>query len=121
MMIGGIGFWVTGATFNSLSVISWRSVLLVEKTGVHRGGDSFPSQIDDKIYQIMIIEYTSSCAVIELASLALRDTDYLLIDRHMYIKVRENRRDNQKMDITETLVTFNTQDTGRKWTLQRHW
>ena len=38
MMIGGIGFWVTGATFNSLSVISWRSVLLVEKTGVHRGG-----------------------------------------------------------------------------------
>jgi hypothetical protein len=38
MMIGGIGFWVTGATFNSLSAISWRSVLLVEKTGVHRGG-----------------------------------------------------------------------------------
>ena len=55
MMIGGIGFWVTGATFNSLSVISWRSVLLVEKTGVHRGGGgSFPSQIDDKIYQIMM-------------------------------------------------------------------
>ena len=27
---------VLNATFNNISVISWRSVLLVEETGVHR-------------------------------------------------------------------------------------
>jgi hypothetical protein len=29
------GFMVLNATFNNISVISWRSVLLVEETGVH--------------------------------------------------------------------------------------
>ena len=37
-MIGGIGLSVTETTFDSLSVISWPSALLVEETGVHRGG-----------------------------------------------------------------------------------
>ena len=56
MMIGGIGFWVTGATFNSLSVISWRSVLLVEETGVPGDNHDMP-QVTDKLYHIML--YTS--------------------------------------------------------------
>jgi hypothetical protein len=30
----GIGFMVFNTTFNTISVISWRSVLLVEETGV---------------------------------------------------------------------------------------
>jgi len=30
-----LGFMVCNATFNNISVISWRSVLLVEETGVH--------------------------------------------------------------------------------------
>jgi xanthine/uracil permease len=30
------GFMMFNATFNNISVISWRSVLLVEKTGVTR-------------------------------------------------------------------------------------
>jgi hypothetical protein len=30
-------FMVFNATFNTISVISWRSVLLVEETGVPRG------------------------------------------------------------------------------------
>jgi hypothetical protein len=30
------GFMVLSATFNNISVISWRSVLLVEETGVPR-------------------------------------------------------------------------------------
>jgi hypothetical protein len=29
----GVGFMVLNATFNNISVISWRSVLLMEKTG----------------------------------------------------------------------------------------
>jgi hypothetical protein len=31
---GGLGFMVFNATFNNISVISWGSVLLMEKTGV---------------------------------------------------------------------------------------
>jgi hypothetical protein len=29
-----LGLWYFNATFNSISAISWRSVLLVEETGV---------------------------------------------------------------------------------------
>jgi hypothetical protein len=40
-------------TFNNISVISWRSVLLVEDTGVpvvnHR-----PAQVTDKLFHIML-------------------------------------------------------------------
>ena len=32
----GFGFMVFNTTFNNISVISWRSVLLVEETGVAR-------------------------------------------------------------------------------------
>jgi hypothetical protein len=34
-MLGLVGwFMVSNATFNNISIISWRSVLLVEETGV---------------------------------------------------------------------------------------
>jgi hypothetical protein len=33
-MENGFGFMVLNATFNNISVITWRSVLLVEETGV---------------------------------------------------------------------------------------
>jgi len=38
---GLVGFKVFNATFNNISVISWRSVLLVEETGVP-GEDNRP-------------------------------------------------------------------------------
>ena len=37
------GFMVFSATFNNISVISWRSVLLVEKTGVP--GENYPNVV----------------------------------------------------------------------------
>jgi len=37
---------VFNATFNNISVVSWRSVLLVEETG--------ENQITDKLYHIML-------------------------------------------------------------------
>ena len=40
------GFLVLNATFNNISVISWRSVLLVEK-------NTNMSQVTDKLYHIM--------------------------------------------------------------------
>ena len=42
-----VWFMVFNATFNNISVISWQSVLLVEKT-------TALSQVADKLYHIML-------------------------------------------------------------------
>ena len=44
---------VFNATFYNISVISWRSVLLVEETG-GRGENHRLSQLTDKLYHIML-------------------------------------------------------------------
>jgi hypothetical protein len=41
------------ATFNNISVLSWRSVLLVEETGVP-GKTTDPQQVTDKLYHMML-------------------------------------------------------------------
>jgi hypothetical protein len=46
------GVMVLNATFNNISAISWRSVLLVEETRVH-GKNTHLSQVTDKLYHIM--------------------------------------------------------------------
>ena len=44
---------VLDATFNNISVVSWRLVLLVEEMGVP--GENHPlSQVTDKLYQILL-------------------------------------------------------------------
>ena len=45
---------VCNATFNNISVISWRSVLLVEKTEVPGEITTNLSQLTDKLYHIML-------------------------------------------------------------------
>ena len=54
-----LGFKVFNATFNNVSVLSWRSVLLVEKT-------TDLSQVTDKLYYIML--YTSPWSRFELTT-----------------------------------------------------
>jgi len=44
---------VFNVTFNNISVISWRSVLLVEETEVP-GENHRPAQVPDKLYHIML-------------------------------------------------------------------
>jgi len=44
---------VFNATFNNISAISWRSVLLVEETGVPEENHR-PPQVTDILYQIML-------------------------------------------------------------------
>jgi hypothetical protein len=46
-------FMVFNATFNNISVILWRSVLLVEETGVPRENHR-PVAITDKLYQTLL-------------------------------------------------------------------
>ena len=44
---------VSNAIFNNISVISWRSVLLVEETGVP-GENHRPVQVTDKLLHIVL-------------------------------------------------------------------
>ena len=48
------GFMVFNTTFNNISVISWRSVLWVEETGVFGEKTTDLSQVADKLYHIML-------------------------------------------------------------------
>ena len=48
---------VFNTTFNNISVISWRSVSLVEETGVL--GEHYLSQVSDKLDHILLYEYIS--------------------------------------------------------------
>jgi len=49
---GRVKVMVFNATFNNLSVILWRSVLLMEETGV--SGENYqPAEVTNKLYHIM--------------------------------------------------------------------
>ena len=50
-----VRFIVFNATFNNISIISWKSVLLVEKTRIPA---EILSQVADKLYHIMLYQVT---------------------------------------------------------------
>ena len=60
------------ATFNTIPVISWRWVLLVEETGEPEKTTDLP-QVTDKLYHIML--YTTSWSRFELTTSVVIGTD----------------------------------------------
>ena len=51
-------FWCFNATFNNISVISWRPVLVVEEAGIP-GENHRPGQVTGKLYHMWLrVEYT---------------------------------------------------------------
>jgi hypothetical protein len=60
---------VFNATFNNISVISWRSVLLVEETEVPRENTDLP-QITDKLYHIILYQVHIVMSGIQMHSIS---------------------------------------------------
>ena len=67
-----IVFMVFNPTFNNISVISWRSVLLVEEKG---GPGENHRPVIDKVYHIML--YTSPGSGLELTTSVVIGTDFI--------------------------------------------
>ena len=65
---------VCNSFFNNISVISWRSVWLLEETGVPREIHR-PAQITDKLYHLMLYQVHLAWAGFELTTLMVKDTD----------------------------------------------
>ena len=61
---------VLNATFNNISVILWRSVLLVEETGVPD-----LSQVTDKLYYIMLYRIRLALNEVRTHNLVVISTD----------------------------------------------
>ena len=67
-------FMVFCATFNNISVISWQSVLLMEKTR-EPGETTDLSQVTDKLYHIVLYRVHLTWAGFELTTLVVICTD----------------------------------------------
>ena len=69
----GMGVMVVEAIFNNISVISWRSVLLVEETGVP--GENHLPHFTDKLYYILLLRVLHAWTGFQLTTLVVIGID----------------------------------------------
>jgi hypothetical protein len=75
---------VFNATLNNISVMSWRSILLVEKTGVPGENHDLP-QVTDKLYSIILDRvHLVFKAGFQLTTLAGIGTDFIRSGTRQY-------------------------------------
>ena len=67
---------VLNATFNNISVLLWRSVLLVEETGILDKTTDL-QQVIDSLYRIMMDRVHLAWTVFELTTLVVIGTNYI--------------------------------------------
>jgi hypothetical protein len=72
----GFRIMVFNATFNNISVISCRSVLLVEETGVQEKTTDMP-QSNDKLYHLILYRVHLARAGLELITLVVDGTGWI--------------------------------------------
>ena len=75
--------------FNNISVISWRSVLLVEETGVPRDLTTDLSQVSDKLYRILLYRVNLAWTRFKLTTLVVIGTDCIMVGiyKFNYLKI----------------------------------
>ena len=72
--VNGLLFYNVNATFNNISVISWRSVLLVQETGENHWPIATASHWQTWSHKVV---YTSPWAGFKLTTLVVVVTDYI--------------------------------------------
>ena len=88
------------ATFNNISVISWRSVFLVEESGVPEENINYMPHVTDKLYHIMLCRIHLAWAGFELV---VRYRQYSLLIQLAWQKpvIKCTKEENFKKNCTD--------------------